>query len=255
MCRSQARGRRRAGAQAPRYHPACHAVGVAARYGCDGPTRSVLLAAETCRLFFRRLPGDGRIDAVQAILRLAASWTITARRLRRRSAEPSAFEVDELVCRHQQRTVTTPQLRVLVEESAVEAVRVGSAQNEVAAEAIEMRLSMWKYVVIEMVPDGTIPRRRKTRGKKTSDNAVIAGKSIGRCARRAPTVWSSTTARSPRCHRRTSLRQNACRTSEPNRQVLAIGTGDLLRGPLPATSPGCQTRCRGGSRTPPWPSS
>ncbi|KAA8964517.1 MAG: hypothetical protein F6Q13_09620, partial [Mycobacterium sp.] len=37
------RGRRRAGARAPRYHPACRADARPLSSGCDGPTRSVLL--------------------------------------------------------------------------------------------------------------------------------------------------------------------------------------------------------------------
>jgi hypothetical protein len=77
MCRSQARGRRCAGAQAPRYHPACHAMAWPLDEGCDGPTRSALLSWRQyrSRLFFRRLPGDRRIDAVMWILRRAANRT------------------------------------------------------------------------------------------------------------------------------------------------------------------------------------
>src|ERR1700733_6938861 len=42
------RGRRRADAQAPRYHPACHAETWPLNEGCDGPTRSVLLSLIGC---------------------------------------------------------------------------------------------------------------------------------------------------------------------------------------------------------------
>ena len=65
--------------------------------GCDGPTRSVLLDRRhcRCRLFFRRLPGDGRIDAVPPILRLTAnrdSAEALSQLRRRRDDVPIAAE-------------------------------------------------------------------------------------------------------------------------------------------------------------------
>ena len=59
-----ARGRRRAGARTPRYHPAC-AHGCAARIvAVTGlPVRVYLARRLGPELFFRRLPGDGRIGA------------------------------------------------------------------------------------------------------------------------------------------------------------------------------------------------
>lgn len=56
----------RVGSRAPRYHPACAPQRAAHSEGDDGPIRSVLLSASPqCGwLFFRRLPGDDRIDAV-----------------------------------------------------------------------------------------------------------------------------------------------------------------------------------------------
>jgi len=71
QCLLEARGRRHAGARTPRYHPACHARAWPLDLGCDGPTRSVLLGR--IGLFFRRLPGDGRIGAVGSILRSEAN--------------------------------------------------------------------------------------------------------------------------------------------------------------------------------------
>src|ERR1700722_1193816 len=53
-------------------------------------------------------------------------------------AARSVFEVDDLIGGRQQRTVTAPQLRVLVEESTVEAVSARRCQNVVAAEGIQM---------------------------------------------------------------------------------------------------------------------
>src|SRR5690606_437495 len=50
----------------PRYHPACRcslARASTASLGCDGPTRPVLLRRPCGLLFFRRLTGDGRVDA------------------------------------------------------------------------------------------------------------------------------------------------------------------------------------------------
>ena len=44
----QARGRRRAGARAPRYHPACALCVRRSTSGDDGPTRSVLLGCASC---------------------------------------------------------------------------------------------------------------------------------------------------------------------------------------------------------------
>ena len=66
----QARGRRRACARAPRYHPACAPKCAARCQGVDGPNRSVLLGpvGESGGPFFRRLPGDGRIGACASIL-------------------------------------------------------------------------------------------------------------------------------------------------------------------------------------------
>src|SRR5580693_5309229 len=53
-------------------------------------------------------------------------------------APRSALEVDDLVGGRQQRTVTAPQLRVLVEESTLEAVSARRRQNVVAAEGVQM---------------------------------------------------------------------------------------------------------------------
>src|ERR1700692_2821845 len=50
----------------------------------------------------------------------------------------SILEVDDLVGGRQQCTVTAPQLRVLIEESTVEAVSARRCQNVVAAEGGQM---------------------------------------------------------------------------------------------------------------------
>src|SRR5699024_4525456 len=58
--RACVRGRSTPGRVRPRYHLVCP-VGPL-RSGCDGPTRPVLLSARGTP-FFRKLPGDGRINA------------------------------------------------------------------------------------------------------------------------------------------------------------------------------------------------
>src|SRR5580704_14862536 len=53
-------------------------------------------------------------------------------------APRSVLEVDDLIRGRQQRTVTAPQLRVLVEESAVEAISARRCQNVVAVESVQI---------------------------------------------------------------------------------------------------------------------
>jgi len=59
---SLARGRRRAGARAPRYHPAC--AQSCAPLKCGRWRAHPFGSTGLDQLFFRRLPGDGRIGAV-----------------------------------------------------------------------------------------------------------------------------------------------------------------------------------------------
>src|SRR5690554_6716171 len=60
---------------APRYHPACRAPrrlatpgGLATRPAVTGHSRSVLLRPACAGPFFRRLTGDGRVDACEPIV-------------------------------------------------------------------------------------------------------------------------------------------------------------------------------------------
>lgn len=90
--------------------------------GCDGPTRSVLLNTmlslpNAMVSFFRKLPGDSRIDASRpSIHRILAASRITAPGVRTRGAyasRPEHRRATRLRLQHTLRCNPTPRQRIL----------------------------------------------------------------------------------------------------------------------------------------------